>query len=55
MMIQAHLPLRFFTTFFMKGASLKRFYLYMKLLQSNSIFKQATQQQQKDNSEVSWY
>ena len=31
MMIQAHLHVGFFTVFFIKLASLKRFYLYMKL------------------------
>ena len=40
MMIQAHLHVDFFSIFFIKRASLKRFYLYMKLLQSNAIFTQ---------------
>ena len=34
MVIQAHLHVGFFTTFFIKRASLKRLYLYLKLLQS---------------------
>ena len=42
MMIQSHLHVGFFTIFFIKLASLKRFYFYMKLLQSSSIFKQKT-------------
>ena len=40
MIIQAHLHVGFFTIFFIKRASLKRFYLYMKLLQSTPIFKE---------------
>ena len=32
MMMQAYLHVGFFTMFFIKRASLKRFYLYMKLL-----------------------
>ena len=47
MMIQAHLHVGFFTKFFIKRASLKRFYLYEKLLRLSTIFKQ------KDNHEVS--
>ena len=47
MIIQAHLHVGFFTIFFIKRASLKRFYLYMKLLQSTPIFKE------KNNHEVS--
>ena len=39
MMIQAHLHVAFFTIFFIKLASLKRFYLYMKLLKSSTIYK----------------
>ena len=39
LMIQAHLHVRFFTIFFINCASLKRFYLYIKLLQSSAIFK----------------
>ena len=39
-MIQAHLHVDFFTIFFTKHVLFKRFYLYMKLLQSSSIFKQ---------------
>ena len=38
-MIQAHLQADFFTKFFSKRASLKRFHLYMKLLQSSTNFK----------------
>ena len=30
----------FFTIFFIKHESLKQFYLYLKLLQSSTIFKQ---------------
>ena len=48
MVIQAHLHVGFFT-FFIKRASLKRFYLSLKLLQSRTIFKQ------KGNHEVSGY
>ena len=47
MMIQAHLYVGFFTIFFIKPASIKRFYLSLKLLQSRTIFKQ------KGNHEVS--
>ena len=47
MMIQAHLHVGFFMIFFIDRASLKRFYLYMKLLQSSTIFEQ------KNNHEVS--
>ena len=42
MMIQVSLHVCFFTKFFIKHASLKRFYLYIKLLQSSTIFKQKT-------------
>ena len=38
MVIQAHLHAGFFTLFFIKRASLKRFYLYFKLLQSSTTF-----------------
>ena len=38
--IQAQLHVRFSTIFIIKRASLKRFYLYTKLLQSRAIFKQ---------------
>ena len=38
MMIQTHLKVGFFIIFFIKRASLKQFYLYMKLLQSSTIF-----------------
>ena len=38
--VQTHLHVGFFTIFLIKRASLKRFYLYMKLLQSSTIFKQ---------------
>ena len=47
MLVQAHLHVGFLTIFFVKRALLKRFYLYMKLLQSSTIFKQ------KNNHEVS--
>ena len=47
MMIQAYLHVGFFTIFFIKRVSLKRFYLYMKLLQSSTISKQ------KNNHKVS--
>ena len=40
MMIQTHLHVGFFTIFFIKRESLKRFYLYMKLLQPSTVFKQ---------------
>ena len=40
MIVQAHLDVGFSTIFFIKRASLKRIYLYMKLLQSSTIFKQ---------------
>ena len=39
MMIQAYLHVGFFTIFFIKGASIQRFYLSLKLLQSRTIFK----------------
>ena len=39
-MIKAHLYVGFFTVFFIKRVSLKRFYLYMELMQSNATFKQ---------------
>ena len=39
-MTQAHLYFGFFTVFFIKRASFKRFYLYMKLLQLSTVFKQ---------------
>ena len=38
MVIQAHLHVGFLIIFFIKRASLKRFYLYFKLLQSSTIF-----------------
>ena len=47
MMTQAHLHVGFFIIFFIKRVSLKRFYLYMKLFQSGTIFKQ------KNNHKVS--
>ena len=37
MVIQAHLHVGFFTIFFIKRASLKRFYLYLKQLQLSTI------------------
>ena len=40
LMIQAHLHVGFMTIFFIKPASIKSFYLYMKLLQAGTIFKQ---------------
>ena len=40
MIVQAYLHVGFFTIFFIKRASLKRFYSYAKLLQSSTIFKQ---------------
>ena len=40
MIIQAYLHVGFFKISFIKCASLKRFYLYLKLLQSSTIFKQ---------------
>ena len=40
LMIQGHLHLSFMTIFFIKPASIKLFYLYMKLLQSSTIFKE---------------
>ena len=40
MMIQAHSHVSFITIFFIKRASLKQFYIYVKLLQSSTIFKQ---------------
>ena len=45
--MQAHLHVGLFAIFFIKRASLKRFYLSLKLLQSRAIFKQ------KGNHEVS--
>ena len=42
MMIQAHLHVGFFTIYFIKRASLKRFYLYMKLFQLRTILNQKT-------------
>ena len=36
LMIQAHLHVDFFIIFFTKHVSLKQFYLYMNLLQSNT-------------------
>ena len=45
--IQAHFYVGFFTTFFIKRASLKWFYWCMKFLQSSTVFKQ------KINHEVS--
>ena len=39
MMIQAHLHVGILAIFFIKRASLKQFYLYIKLLQSSTIFK----------------
>ena len=47
MTIQAHLHVVFLTILFIKPAPLKRFYLYMKLLQSSTSFKQ------RNNHEVS--
>ena len=41
MMIQAHLHVGFFKILFIKSASLKQFYVYMKLLQSSTILKSA--------------
>ena len=38
MVIQAHLYVGLFTTCFIKRASLKRFCLYVKMLQSRTIF-----------------
>ena len=38
MVIQAHLHVGFFTIFFIKRGSIKRLYLYLKLLQSSTIF-----------------
>ena len=40
MTIEAYLHVIFFTIFFIKRISLKRFYLYMKLLQSSTVFRQ---------------
>ena len=48
MIMQTHLHVALFTIYFFKRASLKRFYLYMKLLQSSTILKQ------KNNHEVSY-
>ena len=42
MMIQAHLHVGFFTIYFIKRASLKRFYLYMKLFQLRTTLNQKT-------------
>ena len=42
MMIQAHLHVGFFTIYFIKRASLKRFYLYMRLFQLRTILNQKT-------------
>ena len=39
MIIQAQLHAGFFTIFIIRRASLKRFYSYMKSLQSSTIFK----------------
>ena len=39
-MIQTQLHVGFLTIFFIRRASLKLFYLYMKLLQSSTNFKQ---------------
>ena len=41
MIIEAHLHVGFFAIFFINRASLRWFYLYMKLLQSSTIFKQS--------------
>ena len=49
MMMQAHLHVGFFTTVFIKRASLKRFYLYVELMKPSTIFKQ------KNDHEVSGY
>ena len=38
MVMQAHLHVVFFTIFFIKRASLKRFYLYLKQLQLSTIY-----------------
>ena len=40
MIVQAHLHVGFFTILFIKRALLKRFYSYMKLLQSSTVYKQ---------------
>ena len=40
MIVQAHLHVGFFSIFFIKRALLKQFYLYVKMLQSSTIFKQ---------------
>ena len=40
MMVQAYLQVCFFLLFSVARGSLKRFYLYIKLLQSSTIFKQ---------------
>ena len=40
MIVQAHLHVGFFTILFIKRALLKRFYSYMKLLQSRTVYKQ---------------
>ena len=39
MIVQAHLHVGFFSIFFIKRALLNQFYLYMRLLQSSTIFK----------------
>ena len=46
MLTQARLHVGFFAIFFSKRGSLKQFYLYIKLYQSSTIFKQ------KNNHEV---
>ena len=38
MVIQAYLHVGFFTVFFIKRPSFKRFYLHLKLLQSSTMF-----------------
>ena len=40
MIVQTDLHVVFFAIFYIKRLPLKRFYLYMKLLQSSTIFKQ---------------
>ena len=40
MIVQTHLHVCFFTAFFIRRASLKLLYLYMKRLQSSTIFNQ---------------
>ena len=44
--MQTHLHVGFFTIFFIKRASLKQFYLYMKLFQSSKFLNK------KNNHEV---